>query len=57
MQVALRANVLSLAVHARRRIGYMPENCPLYPEMRVDEVEAGLSSTLLFPLCETRGIL
>jgi len=25
----------SLAV--RRRIGYLPENCPLYPEMRVDE--------------------
>jgi ABC-2 type transport system ATP-binding protein len=25
------------AVEARRRIGYMPENCPLYPEMRVHE--------------------
>lgn len=24
-------------VEARRRIGYMPENCPLYPEMRVSE--------------------
>jgi ABC-2 type transport system ATP-binding protein len=24
-------------VEARRSIGYMPENCPLYPEMRVDE--------------------
>src|SRR5437660_2907782 len=24
-------------VEARRRIGYMPENCPLYPEMRVTE--------------------
>jgi ABC-2 type transport system ATP-binding protein len=24
-------------VEARRRIGYMPENCPLYPEMRVVE--------------------
>jgi ABC-2 type transport system ATP-binding protein len=24
-------------VEARRRIGYMPENCPLYPEMRVIE--------------------
>src|SRR5437764_7046825 len=24
-------------VAARRRIGYMPENCPLYPEMRVRE--------------------
>src|SRR5262245_14316451 len=24
-------------VAARRRIGYMPENCPLYPEMRVSE--------------------
>lgn len=21
----------------RRRVGYLPENCPLYPEMRVDE--------------------
>jgi ABC-2 type transport system ATP-binding protein len=24
-------------VAAKRRIGYMPENCPLYPEMRVKE--------------------
>jgi ABC-2 type transport system ATP-binding protein len=24
-------------VEARRRIGYLPENCPLYPEMRVIE--------------------
>lgn len=24
-------------VIARRRIGYMPENCPLYPELRVNE--------------------
>jgi ABC-2 type transport system ATP-binding protein len=24
-------------VEARRRIGYLPENCPLYPEMRVEE--------------------
>jgi ABC-2 type transport system ATP-binding protein len=24
-------------VEARRRIGYLPENCPLYPEMRVKE--------------------
>jgi ABC-2 type transport system ATP-binding protein len=24
-------------VAVRRRIGYMPENCPLYPEMRVSE--------------------
>ncbi|MFL5342233.1 MAG: ABC transporter ATP-binding protein [Gemmataceae bacterium] len=24
-------------VEARRRIGYMPESCPLYPEMRVAE--------------------
>src|SRR5262249_61247660 len=24
-------------VEARRRIGYMPESCPLYPEMRVVE--------------------
>src|SRR5947209_10492439 len=24
-------------VEVRRRIGYMPENCPLYPEMRVIE--------------------
>jgi ABC-2 type transport system ATP-binding protein len=25
------------SVGVRRRIGYMPENCPLYPEMRVTE--------------------
>ncbi len=25
------------SVEARRRIGYMPESCPLYPEMRVVE--------------------
>jgi ABC-2 type transport system ATP-binding protein len=24
-------------IAARRRIGYMPESCPLYPELRVDE--------------------
>jgi ABC-2 type transport system ATP-binding protein len=24
-------------LEVRRRIGYLPENCPLYPEMRVDE--------------------
>jgi ABC-2 type transport system ATP-binding protein len=24
-------------VEVRRRIGYLPENCPLYPEMRVNE--------------------
>src|SRR5258708_4779625 len=24
-------------LEVRRRIGYMPENCPLYPEMRVNE--------------------
>jgi ABC-2 type transport system ATP-binding protein len=24
-------------IEARRRIGYMPENCPLYADMRVDE--------------------
>ncbi|HEV3146775.1 MAG TPA: ATP-binding cassette domain-containing protein [Gemmataceae bacterium] len=24
-------------VEVRRRIGYMPESCPLYPEMRVEE--------------------
>lgn len=24
-------------IEARRRIGYMPENCPLYPEMRIRE--------------------
>ena len=39
-------------IEARRRIGYMPENCPLYPEMRVEEYLRfrgglkGLSSTL-----------
>jgi ABC-2 type transport system ATP-binding protein len=39
-------------IEARRRIGYMPENCPLYPEMRVDEFLRfrgglkGLGSTL-----------
>lgn len=34
-------------VAARRRIGYMPENCPLYPEMRVNEYlhfRAGIKS-------------
>jgi ABC-2 type transport system ATP-binding protein len=24
-------------LEARRRIGYLPENCPLYPDMRVGE--------------------
>ncbi len=30
-------DVFSDSIEARRRIGYMPENVPLYPEMRVDE--------------------
>ena len=30
-------DVFSDPIEARRRIGYMPENCPLYPELRVDE--------------------
>src|SRR5262245_64974035 len=25
------------SLEVRRRIGYMPENCPLYPELRVTE--------------------
>jgi ABC-2 type transport system ATP-binding protein len=30
-------DVTSDSIEVRRRVGYMPENCPLYPEMRVDE--------------------
>lgn len=30
-------DVLWNPVEVRRRIGYMPESCPLYPEMRVQE--------------------
>jgi ABC-2 type transport system ATP-binding protein len=30
-------DVFEDSVEVRRRIGYMPENCPLYPEMRVVE--------------------
>lgn len=30
-------DVFSHSLEVRRRIGYMPENVPLYPEMRVDE--------------------
>lgn len=30
-------DVLTQSLEVRRRIGYLPENCPLYPEMRVDE--------------------
>ncbi len=30
-------NVLTHSQEIRRRIGYLPENVPLYPEMRVDE--------------------
>ncbi len=30
-------DVVNQAREVRRRIGYLPENCPLYPEMRVDE--------------------
>ncbi len=30
-------DVLSESLAVRRQIGYMPENVPLYPEMRVDE--------------------
>ncbi len=30
-------DVFNDSVEVRRRIGYLPENCPLYPEMRVSE--------------------
>jgi ABC-2 type transport system ATP-binding protein len=30
-------DVFSDSVEVRRQIGYLPENCPLYPEMRVSE--------------------
>jgi len=30
-------DVAKQPLEVRRRIGYLPENCPLYPEMRVDE--------------------
>lgn len=30
-------DVIKQPQEVRRRIGYLPENCPLYPEMRVDE--------------------
>ncbi len=30
-------DVRTESLDVRRRIGYLPENCPLYPEMRVDE--------------------
>src|SRR5690606_5397857 len=30
-------DALARPIEARRQIGYMPEACPLYPEMRVDE--------------------
>lgn len=30
-------DVFTDPVEVRRQIGYMPENCPLYPELRVDE--------------------
>jgi ABC-2 type transport system ATP-binding protein len=30
-------DVFSDPIGVRRRIGYMPENCPLYPELRVEE--------------------
>ncbi len=37
-EICLAGRPLTTTDHAaRRRIGYLPENCPLYPEMRVDE--------------------
>ena len=37
-EVRIDGRVLSPLDHAlRRKIGYLPENCPLYPEMRIDE--------------------
>jgi len=30
-------NIVNQPNEVRRRIGYLPESCPLYPEMRVDE--------------------
>ena len=37
---AIRVAGFDVATHpleVRQRIGYLPENCPLYPDMRVDE--------------------
>jgi len=37
---SVRVAGMDVATHSlevRRRIGYLPENCPLYPDMRVDE--------------------
>ena len=31
-------DVFNDPIRARRQIGYMPESCPLYPEMRVDGI-------------------
>ena len=30
-------DVFTDPIEVRRRIGYMPESCPLYPELRVEE--------------------
>jgi ABC-2 type transport system ATP-binding protein len=30
-------DVFKQSMEVRRRVGYLPENCPLYPELRVDE--------------------
>src|SRR5262245_13421832 len=30
-------DVMNQSMEARKNIGYLPENVPLYPEMRVDE--------------------
>ena len=35
--VVAGCDVLSDPLKARSLIGYMPENCPLYPDMRVEE--------------------
>jgi ABC-2 type transport system ATP-binding protein len=36
VQVADR-DVFTQSLEVRRRVGYLPEHCPLYPELRVDE--------------------
>lgn len=30
-------DVFSASLHVRQRLGYLPENCPLYPEMRTQD--------------------
>jgi ABC-2 type transport system ATP-binding protein len=50
-------DVLSQSLDVRRRVGYMPEAVPLYPEMRVDELLMFRAALRDVPVANRRAVI